>query len=62
MNTKLDIMGQRMATVEGQIGVLLIQKAAAHPKDESNAKSTAQILDLARRNGLKLDLKLITDA
>ena len=55
-------MGQRIATVEGQIGVLLIQKAAAHPKDESNAKSTAQILDLARRNGLNLDLKLITDA
>jgi hypothetical protein len=48
--------------MEGQLNVLLIQKASTEPKKTPNAKRTSQILDSAKKNGIKLDPEVITDA
>lgn len=61
-NDKLVDLGQRVAKIEGKLEVLKIQNLAAQPNKKVNAKQASEILNIAKKEGTRLDPQAITTA
>lgn len=61
VSAKLEGVIERLATVEGKLDVLILQRAAARISDPNSAKQTSELLQEARKNGARLDAGLIAE-
>jgi hypothetical protein len=59
---KLDTLGQRVAKIEGKLEAIKIQSLAMQPKKGVNGKQALEILNTAKKDGTRLDPKILTDA
>lgn len=61
-NEKLDNLGQRVARIEGRFDERRIQSLSMQPNRKTNATQALEILNTAKKEGTKLDPKVITVA
>ncbi len=61
-NDKLVDLGQRVAKIEGKLEGVKIQNLSMQPNKRTNAKQASEMLNTAKKEGTKLDPKVITSA
>jgi hypothetical protein len=61
IGTKLDGLTQRMATVEGKLDVLILQRLAAGPHTSQNSKQVAEVLEGIKKSGNQVGPSVISD-
>jgi len=59
---RLDKFDLRLTGIEGQLSVLVIQRAALEPTNPVNAKRAVEVLAAAKNNGLELDSTAIVES
>jgi hypothetical protein len=59
VNVKLDGLTQRMATIEGKLDGLIIQRFAAQPTDKKNIAEAKAIINTAKQSAIKLPPSIV---
>jgi hypothetical protein len=61
-NDKLDALGQRVSRIEGKLEGLKLQSLSIQPNKRVNAMQASEILNTAKKEGTRIDPKVITVA